>query len=84
MLRVSLVFKTNLNGSRTYTGQGACVLLPLLPNETVVRILIVGGSTSLNPKLRYVFHCLTHHFRDISFHGYFASSLTELRARKHD
>ncbi len=42
-------FKTSVNGTRTYPGQGACVLLPLLPEDKHVRILAVGGSTSLNP-----------------------------------
>ena len=46
----SKAFRANLNGTRTYPGQGGCLLLPMLPNERSVRILIVGGSTILNPK----------------------------------
>jgi hypothetical protein len=43
------VFKTNTAGTRTYPGMGSCVLLPLMPGDLKARILLVGGSTSLNP-----------------------------------
>lgn len=48
-------FPTTTPGTRTYPGQGACVLLPItwdghdLHNPQQVRLLIVGGSTALNP-----------------------------------
>jgi len=42
-------FTTELNGTRTYNGMGSCVLLPILPNDKTVQVLLVGGSTSLTP-----------------------------------
>ena len=42
-------FTTELKGTRTYNGMGSCVLLPILPNDKTVQVLLVGGSTSLTP-----------------------------------
>lgn len=42
-------FKIEFGGTRTYPGMGSCILLPLKANESKVRILMVGGSTSLHP-----------------------------------
>ena len=44
-----LKFETKEGGTKTYPGMGSCVMLPLEPNDTTVKILIVGGSTALSP-----------------------------------
>ena len=43
------VFTMNSPGTRTYAGQGSSVLLPILPDDPQARVLIVGGSTALEP-----------------------------------
>lgn len=42
-------FHNKTEGTRTYPGMGSCVLLPLDHTSDTARILIVGGSTKLNP-----------------------------------
>lgn len=42
-------FKTKTGGTRTYPGMGSCVLLPLRYDDDYAKILLVGGSTVMNP-----------------------------------
>ena len=48
-------FKINHQGTRTYRGQGSCVVLPIDQNgrdvyeQDRVRIMVMGGSSSLTP-----------------------------------
>ena len=45
----TIEFETKEGGTKTYPGMGSCVMLPLKPQSNTVKILIVGGSTSLSP-----------------------------------
>ena len=44
-------FHTRSTGTRTYPGSGSCVLLPLEPDNDTAKILLIGGSTTKNPKI---------------------------------
>jgi len=43
-------FETKTGGTRTYPGMGSCVMLPLKHDDQVAKILLIGGSTSMNPR----------------------------------
>ena len=42
-------FTTTTGGTRTYPGMGTCVMLPLNHDAQTAKMLLIGGSTSMNP-----------------------------------
>ncbi len=46
------IYQTESRNTRTYPGQGACVLLPLLPDQPDgVRLLVVGGGDEMKTNI---------------------------------